>query len=219
MLKAPMLISVLLVDDHQAILDALSALLQSDERLRVVDAVTSVKRAITAMRKHQPQLVVMDVRLDGASGLDSITEIRTVLPDVKLVMLSMYTDESYVWRALQLGADAYVTKQAPAHELTESIHSVMRGERFIGSGISLERLAEYERNAKSLSTDPLDRLTPRERQVAKLAAQSLTSEQIADRLGIGRRTVESHRAHIAHKLGVNTTIELVRLMMRRAAWK
>lgn len=213
------MISVVLIDDHQGVLDALGALLGRESDLEVVDMMPTVKRAVASLKQHRPQLVVMDVRLKDESSLDSIPEIKNAARGVKLVMLSMYGDESYVWRAMQLGADGYVLKQAPSRELVEAIRSVLRGERFIGSGVSLERLADYERQEQSLSTDPLDRLTPREREVVKLAVKGLSSDEIAAHLGIGRRTVESHRANLGHKLGVNTTIDLVRLMMRRAAWK
>jgi DNA-binding NarL/FixJ family response regulator len=161
----------------------------------------------------------MDVRLGETSGIESIPELKSLDPNIKLVVLSMYGDEAYVWRALQLGADGYVLKQAASRELVESIQSVKRGERFIGSGISLAKLADLERHSKDLSTDPLDRLTAREREIAKLAAKGMTSEEIAQKLGIGRRTVESHRANLGHKLGVYTNIDLVRLMLKREGWK
>src|SRR5262249_34138310 len=151
--------------------------------LRVIDAVPSVKRAVASLRKQPADLVVMDVRLGELSSLDAIPEVKAAARDAKLVMLSMYADESYVWRALQLGADGYVLKQAPSRELIEAVHSVVRGERFIGSGISLEKLAKYEHQTTDLSTDPLDRLTPRERSVARLVAEGASSEEIAQKLG------------------------------------
>jgi DNA-binding NarL/FixJ family response regulator len=211
-------IPVLLIDDHQAVLDALRALLERESGFTVVDAVPGIKKALAVLHKQSVQLVVMDVRLGEDNSLDAIPEVKSAAPSAKLVMLSMYADEAYVFRALQLGADGYVVKHAPSHELVEAARSVMRGERFIGSGISLEKLASYERQSRSLSADPLDRLTPRERAVAKLVVDGATSDEIGAKHGISRRTVESHRANLAQKLGVSRPIDLVRLLLGRS-WK
>jgi DNA-binding NarL/FixJ family response regulator len=214
-----MLPTVLLIDDHEAVLDALESLLQKRAGVGTVDRAADTGQAFTAIRKRAPDLIVMDVRLGDESGLDSIPEMKRLAPEARLVVLSMYGDESYVWRALQLGADAYVLKQAPSRELLDAFESVQRGERFIGSGISLDKLAELEHRSRTLSTDPLDRLTKREREIARLVAKGLKSEEIAERLSIGRRTVESHRSNLGHKLGVSNNIDLVRLMLGREGWK
>jgi DNA-binding NarL/FixJ family response regulator len=214
-----MLPRVLLIDDHELVLDALEMLLRKQSGIGPIDRAADIDQASAAIREHAPDLIVMDVRLSDESGLDSIPELKRLAPEAKLIVLSMYADESYVWRALQLGADGYVLKQSSSRELIESFESVQRGERFIGSGLSLEKLSNLEQRSQPLSTDPLDRLTQREREVARLVAKGLTSDEIAKKLGIGRRTVESHRANLGHKLGVNNNVDLVRLMLRRESWK
>jgi two-component system response regulator NreC len=211
--------SLLLIDDHQAVLDALRMLLEKQPRFEVVDTVTSIPKALASIKKHEPEVAVMDLRIGEGSSLDAILDVKNVPWNLKLIMLSMYGDESYVWRALQLGADGYVLKKAPSSELIEAIHSVVRGERFVGSGISLTKLDEFERQSQAPSTDPLMRLTPREREIARLAAKGMSSKEIAETLGIGRRTVETHRANLGHKLGVTSPIDLFRVLMVSEGWK
>jgi len=157
-------VSVLVADDHQSVMEALCALLGERSELEVAGTVSRLEELQKALERKRPQVLVLDVRMGEANAIDLLPKLRSEQPELKIIMLSMYANEAYVFRALQQGADAYLLKHAPSAQLIEAIHSVMRGERYLGEGISLERLAEYEKNAHAFSDDPLDLLTPRERE-------------------------------------------------------
>jgi len=159
-------------------------------------------------------VLVLDLMMPGLSGLEVLRRMKTQATSPPIVVVSMHETLAYVHEAMRHGAMGYVLKQAPAEEILRAIRAVRRGERYLSPPLSFDALAEYESRAESSEADPLDSLSPREREVLQLAAEGLTNGEIGDRLGIGRRTVETHRANLIRKLAIASHADLVKLAVR-----
>lgn len=208
------MVSLVLVEDHRLVLDAMRALLEQHPGFRVAGEASDGPSALTTVERVRPDVLVLDLLIPGLHGLEVIRAVRKRYAQVKIVVLSMFDSEAYVHEAVRDGASAYVLKSAPAVELVRAIETVLKGQRYLSPPLSMERLAAYELRAKA-STDPYDRLTVREREVLRLVAHGRSSPAIAEELAISRRTVETHRANLMQKLGIKRHADLVRLAIQR----
>jgi len=209
------MIKVLLADDHQVVIDGFKAVLAAEPDLTVVGQAADGLQVLPAIEAHHPDVLVLDLMMPGLNGLEVLRLLRGRTPPLATVVLSMHESDSYVAEALRHGASAYVLKQSPASELVHAIRTVAAGGRYLSPPLSQERVADYERRSKSATLDPFDTLSGREREVFQLAAEGLTNSEIATRLSIGRRTVETHRANLIRKLGLKSQADLVRLAVKR----
>lgn len=200
-------IRILLVDDHQVVREGLRALLDVEPDFDVVGEATDGFEAVRLTGELGPSLVVMDVGLPGATGVDATKRIAERYPGVRVVMLSMHDDGPTVERALRAGAEGYVLKGAGSGVLKEAIRVVAAGERYLSPEVAEYLLAVAEPNRRP-------GLTQREREILKLVAEGHTGKQIANLLAISPKTVENHRGHIMDKLGIRTTAGLVRYALK-----
>lgn len=199
-------IRVLVCDDHAMVRSGLRLLLETDPGIEVVGEAADADDAIEFVRVLSPDVVVLDVVLRGRSGVDAIADLLTAAPGTKVLMLSMQDDPSYVRAAFAAGADGYLQKEAAGAELIEAIREVASGHSFVHPLLGARlALAEVEDEGSSGA-----HLSERERDVLRLLALGHTNLEVARQLSISVRTVESHRAHIAHKLGLRTRAEIVR---------
>jgi two-component system, NarL family, response regulator NreC len=198
---SPRTITIVLADDHRMVRSALEALLAAHGDLRVVDAVGDARSALLSVAEHRPAVLVLDLTMPGdLTALDAIPRIRRDFPDTRVVVLTMQRDPGFARRALRLGALGYVLKESADAELVEAVRRAAAGERYVADVIG--ELAAGGSGG--------DELTPREREVLRLIALGHTNAEIAERLTLSVRTVESHRAHIQHKLRRFRRAELVR---------
>jgi DNA-binding NarL/FixJ family response regulator len=153
--------------------------------------------------------------MPGLNGLEVARQVHQRAPETKVIVLSMHSNDAYVVEALRNGASGYVLKQAEARALVDAIRAVRGGSRYLSPPLSEEKLERWQRDAKAAPVDPYDTLSTREREVLQLAAEGLTSAEIGERLSIGKRTVETHRANLQRKLGLKTQAELVRLAVKK----
>jgi DNA-binding NarL/FixJ family response regulator len=204
-------VRVLLADDHEVVLDGLRAVLAGERSIEVVGAAKDGLAAIEQTVELQPDVLILDLMMPGMGGFDVARELRARAPATRIVFLSMHSAEAYVAQALERGATAYVLKSAPSRELVEAIHAAFRGRSFLSSGIDKQLVGRLRAAG---TTDAADGLTLRERHVLKLIAEGQTNQEIASALGIGRRTVEFHRANLMQKLGAQSQAELVRYAVR-----
>lgn len=195
---------VLLVDDHPFVLDGVRLRLEATGEMVVVGAASSVDEAIVLADLHGPDLVVSDIHMPDANGLELATRFAERYPGVRLVALSMHKDPEYIRRAFALGVAAYVLKEAPAHELVTAIRTVAAGGTYLNEGLA----AILQADEPALS--PRRVLTPKEATVLKLLAEGRSNKEIAQRLGTSVRTVETHRLHLRRKLQVDGRAELVK---------
>jgi two-component system, NarL family, response regulator NreC len=198
-------IRVLIVDDHSVVRAGVRLLLEQEEDMEPVGEAADARQALEMAQRLTPDVVLMDVVMPGATGVDAAAEIRHVLPDVRILMLSMQDDPSYVRQAFANGATGYVLKEAADAELVTAVRRVASGEHYVHPSLGAKLVGDS--GSEKRDDDPL---SDREREVLSLLALGYTNQEIADRLVVSVRTVEAHRAHILTKLRLTTRAELVR---------
>ena len=206
---------ILLADDHQVIIDGLKALLSGEPDLAVIGQATDGLQVLPRVLELKPDVLVLDLMMPGLGGLEVARQMKERAPSTKVIVLSMHANDAYVVEALRNGASGYVLKQAEARALVDAIRAVSAGGRYLSPPLSEEKLERWEMDAKAAPFDPYDTLSTREREVLQLAAEGLTSAAIGERLAIGKRTVETHRANLQRKLGVKTQADLVRFAVKK----
>jgi two-component system, NarL family, response regulator NreC len=202
-----MSVRVLIVDDHAVVRSGLRHVIDREPDFETVGEAGSADEAVRAARELQPDVVVMDVVMPGASGLEATPGVLVAAPKAKVLVLSMQDDPRYVREAFGAGASGYVLKEAADTEVVEAIREVAAGGRYVHPALGA-RLASAEVDAmRKADADPL---SDREREVLRLLALGHTNQEIAKMLFISVRTAETHRAHIMQKLRISTRAELVR---------
>ena len=198
-------IRVVLVDDHQVVIDGLNAMLNSCAHLKIVGQARNGKEAIQAVSVLKPDVVLMDINMPELNGIESCRIIMQDHPDIKIIMLSMLKEYSMMTKALRQGAVGYVLKNEGRDELIKAINSVMIGKKYISE--EFKKLEEQEH----LKTANHIRISRRERQVLKLIVDEFTMKDIATKLFISQNTVIAHRKNLMMKLGAKNTAGLVRV--------
>ena len=202
--------SIVLADDHAVVRQGLRALLDDEPGLAVVGEAADGITAVDLVKELRPSVLVVDIMMPGLSGLDVAQRIaRRRSPKTKVVILSMHSDEAYRIKALQNGALAYVRKDAGASELIQAIHAAASGRLHFNPPFSDQAIEQYRKDADGPEKDAYEMLTPREKEILHLTAEGLSQQEIADRLFIHVRTVETHRRNLRHKLGVRTQTDLM----------
>jgi DNA-binding NarL/FixJ family response regulator len=209
------MISVLLADDHQVVLSGLKAMLAGETEFHVVGEATDGLQVVPLVERHKPDVLVLDLMMPGLNGLEVARQLEKKVPSTRVVILSMHANEAYVVEALRAGASGYVLKQSPGNELSQAIRAVMTGRRYLSPPLSDEVLRRFEERMTTTALDPYDTLSGREREVLQLAAEGLTNAEIAKKLDIGKRTVETHRANLIRKLDLKSHADLVKYAIRR----
>jgi DNA-binding NarL/FixJ family response regulator len=206
---------ILLADDHAVVRRGLAMVLDAQPDLVVVAEAATGAEAVAAAAREAVDLAVLDVSMPGMTGLEAAAELTRHLPALKVLMLSMYDNEQYVYEALRAGACGYVLKSAADRDLVDGCRAAMRGEPFLYPAAIAVLIADYLERIRTSVEAPPDPLTPRELEVVKLIAEAYTSDGIALELGITRRTVDRHRENILAKLGMRDRVELARYAIRR----
>jgi DNA-binding NarL/FixJ family response regulator len=198
-------IRILTVDDHPVLRKGLAALVNTEPDLKLVAEASNGKEAIEAFRSHQPDITLMDIQMPGLDGIEAINAIRSEFPEARIIVLTTYTGDAQVVRALKAGARAYVLKGHVLDELLDTIRAVHAGKKKIPPDVAAE-LADH-------ATD--DALTEREVDVLKLISAGNGNKQIADVLSISEATVKSRVTNILSKLGANDRAHAVTIGLKR----
>ncbi|QNP49627.1 response regulator [Diaphorobacter aerolatus] len=206
-------IRVLLVDDHPLVRDGVRMRLEATPHIRVVAEAGCADEAFALAGTALPDIVLTDIRMPGASGIQLTARFREHHPLVRVLVLSMHHDEEYVRRAMALGASGYVLKDSPAQQLVEAIERVHAGRMFLSPAIETLLHAQLDDvgNERSNRT-----LTPREATVLQLLAQGRSNKEIAELMGSSVRTVETHRLHLRRKLRIDGRAALVKYAVDHA---
>lgn len=204
---------IVLVDDHTLVRAGLRALLDDMPDVAVVAEAGDGATGLAAVREHGPELLITDLTMEGMNGFELTEKVTRERPDTKVIVLSMYSSKEHVLRAMSAGASAYLLKDAAESELGLALAAVARGESYLSAGAS-RRMTELAAAPDLGETDPLARLTVRQREVLKLIAEGAGTKQIAHALNISPKTVEVHRSELMSRLGIRDIAGLVRLALR-----
>ena len=201
---SPALARLLLVDDHPLVRDGLRARLEAVRNFEVVGEAGNAHEALALAASEAPHLVLMDVGMNGMNGIALAAQFHERFPAIRILMLSMHDNLEYVTQAVRAGAGGYVLKDSPATEIIHAIGAVLDGKQFFSAGLGA-RLIQA-----SATQSPVDRLTPRERDILDALAEGLSSKQIAQRNDLSVRTVETHRLNLKRKLDIEGQAELIK---------
>ncbi len=206
--------SIVLVEDHQVVREGLRAILEAQPDFVVVHETGDGREVPDVVDRLRPNVLLLDMVLPGLNGLEIMQRVRQRTPNTRVLVLSMHANESYVLEALRNGAAGYVLKTASSRELILAVLAVVAGKHYLSPPLSDRVIAAYAERTQS-ATDLYETLTTREREVLHLAAEGRKNTEIADRLGVSIRTVETHRANLMRKLNLQTHTDLVRYALRR----
>ena len=204
---------VLLADDHALVRVGIRSLLSTIAGFDVVGEAGTGHEALELADKLRPHVVLMDIAMPGINGLDATARLVERHPEVRVIILSMHASEEYALQALRAGAAGYLLKDADLLELERAIVAVARGETYLSPAISKHVIADYKRRVAE-QPEPIDRLTPRQREVLRLIAEGLSTKEIAFKLGLSVKTVETHRTQIMNRLQIRDVAGLVRYAIR-----
>jgi DNA-binding NarL/FixJ family response regulator len=211
----PLKTRILLADDHVLVRRGLKLMLDAEPDLEVVAEAGDGSEAIKLALSRDVDLAIIDISMPRMTGLQAIAELHRRLPRLRTLILSMHENEQYLYEALKAGASGYVLKTVADRDLVEACRAAVRGEAFIYPGVMTALIRDYLRQARQDEPIRTDPLTPREREVVKLIAESYSTRAIADTLVISEKTVDRHRANILEKLGMHDRVELTRYAIRR----
>ena len=207
-----MTIRILIADDHGLVAEGLKHVVESQADMEVVALAVDGREAVRQSRDLQPDVVLMDLSMPELNGADAARAILERDPKCRVIVLSMYAEREYVRRALKAGAAGYVVKRSAAKELVEAIRAVHAGQRYLSPRVADVVIDDYAGDAPD---DLLSRLSQREREVLQLLAEGHTGAQIAERLSLSQKTVETYRARLVEKLGIRDVAGLVRFAIQR----
>ena len=207
------MIRVVLCDDHAIVRAGIRALLERESDISIVAEAASGHEAVTLVQKLQPDLLLLDLSMPSGNGLDAIARIRQVAPRCRVLVLSMHSAPEHVRPALRAGAQGYLVKGSGLSDLLRAVRVVLDGGQFLGA--ELAAIVSPAASLPDAPEDDLERLTPREREVLQLVAEGQTNRQIASRLGLSPKTVDSHRTNLMRKLGLHDAQGVTRFAVRR----
>jgi DNA-binding NarL/FixJ family response regulator len=211
-MKSVKRITVLLAEDHMIVREGLRKLLEAESDIEVVGEADNGRQAVAMTRKLRPAVVVMDIAMPLLNGLEATRQIRQVVPDAKVLILSAHSDDAYVKSVTALGAAGYLIKQTSAEFLSKAIREVQKGNTFFSPSISkgLRHHNQQALDRKGRLKTKVSHLSSRELEVLQLVAEGEANKQIAAELGISIKTVEKHRDHLMQKLNIHDTAGLTR---------
>jgi two-component system, NarL family, response regulator NreC len=209
-------IRILLADDHTLMRQGLRHILEGSPEFEVIAEASSGIEAVEAARQHKPDVAIVDVAMKELNGIEATSQILKHSPQTAVLILSMYSDERYVLRAVKAGARGYVLKNSAGDELLQAILDVQKGSAFFSPAVAAIFQSSFARLQKSGEVlDRFELLTSRERQIYQLLAEGNSNKDIANRLNLSLHTVETHRWRIMEKLDLHSTAELVLSAVRR----
>jgi len=208
-------IKVVVADDHTILRQGIKALLDNLEEIEVVGEAKDGREAIKAIEELSPDVILMDIAMPGLNGLEATRRIKKKFPRTKVVVLTMHTNEEYIFQILNAGADGYLVKETAFQDLISAINSVHRGEAFMSPSISKKVMTDYIQRAQGEERVGFDTLTTREREILQLVAEGNSNKKIAEVLFISPKTVETHRAHIMDKLNIHDRAGLIKYAIRK----
>ncbi len=208
-------LQVILADDHVLVRDGLKALLEDERDIHVLDEASNGREALEVIAKHQPHVLVVDIRMPELNGIEVVHAVKKDFPDVKTLVLSMHDSEEYVLQSIQAGADGYLLKGSSKEEFLKALQTIASGEKYFAGELSSIIINNFVNGKTTGQPEPAQEsiteeysLTKREHQILGLVLEGLSNKEIGDKLSISKRTAEVHRFNLMKKLDVKNLIEL-----------
>ena len=208
------MIRILLVEDHAMVRAGLRALLERAEDIKIIGEASNGQEAIEMSLALKPDMLVMDIMMPRLNGIQAAEQLRALKLPASILLLSMYSDEGLIHQAMHSGVKGFVLKTSVSEELLQAIHAVARGETFLSKSVSSIVMDRVTRPRAMQTDNPLDSLSPREKEIMQLVAEEHTSGEIGRIMVISEKTVEKHRANLMDKLHVRNLAGLVRLAIK-----
>ena len=215
-------ISIMIVDDHPLFREGLKTIISRDSRYEIVDEAGSGQTAIDKAKKNKPDLMMVDLSLPDMSGIELTRNILARLPQIKIIIVTMHSKVDYIAEAFQAGATGFVVKESAAEGLLKGIETVLNGGHFLDSAVStqvVETLKKLPGKETQINDAHYGTLTAREQEVLRQLAEGRSPKEIAEKLFISVRTVESHKKNILEKLHLDNTIDLVKFAIQEGLIK
>jgi len=207
----------MIVDDHPLFREGLKAIVSRDKKYTVAVEAGDGKEGIRLAKKHEPDIMLVDISMPGKNGIQMIRELKNSLPDTQFIIISMHSEADYIVEAFQAGATGYMIKESAAAQLIKGLDTVAAGELFLDNALSQEvvfKMLQTKSDKTKDKQDPYSTLTAREQEVLRMLAEGLTAKDVAKKLYISPKTVENHRTNLMKKLSLQSTVELIRYAAR-----
>lgn len=198
-------------------MNRLKSILARDDRFELVGEAGTGREGLTRAKKGKPDIVTVDISLPDRSGIEVIRELRSRLPETRILVISMHSKIDYIVQAFQAGAIGFIAKESASERLLQGLHAVAKGDYFLDTSVSQEvvaRLMASPEKSAELDDPEYAALTPREQEVLRLLAEGFTVREVSEKLFISPKTVENHRSNLMKKLDLHSTLELVRYAAR-----
>jgi DNA-binding NarL/FixJ family response regulator len=205
---------VLLADDHGLVRAGMRALIAEIDGVDVVAEAADGQEALRLIRETRPDVALVDISMPVMNGIEVATRAGKEHPGTRIVIVTMHADEEFVRRALLAGAAGYLLKQADRAEFEMALRALARGDTWLSAAVSKKVVAGYAQGGKPAAAEPFEILTPRQREVLQLIAEGLSTKEIAARLDVSVKTVETHRTELMERLGIHGVAGLVRYAIR-----
>jgi len=209
--------NIMIVDDHPLFREGLKAIVNRDNRYTVCAEAGNGREGIAMAKERKPDIMLVDISMPEKNGVQMIRELKSSLPTTQFIIISMHSEADYIVEAFRAGATGYMIKESAAAQLIKGLDTVAAGELFLDNALSQEvvfKLLQSKPDTPGGRSDPYSTLTPREQEVMRMLAEGLTAKEVAAKLFISPKTVENHRTNLMKKLGLKSTVELVRYAAR-----
>jgi DNA-binding NarL/FixJ family response regulator len=203
-------IRILLVDDHPLMRHGMKTLIEQQPRFVVCGETDSAPRALDLASKLQPDLAIVDITLKSTNGIELTKGLRSQIPSMRVLIVSMHNEDVYAERALRAGAMGYLMKEEASEKIISAIEQIMKGEIYLGEGVKGRMLHRFVKHRTDVLVSPMDKLSDREMEVFQLLGNGYATREIANLLNLSVKTIDSYREHLKEKLGLGTGSDLLR---------
>ena len=207
-------ITVFIADDHGIVRDGVRLLLETQKDIQVVGTASDGRKAVTNIAKLHPDIAILDITMPDMNGIEAAWQIRQISPTTQTIILSVHSSEEYITRAFEAGVRGYILKDSVGTEVINAVRVVHTGHRYLSMAISDQVIASYESKLQADKPDPLQKLSPREREILQLVVEGKTSREIGQILSISSKTVDTYRSHLMEKLNITDLPGLVKFAIQ-----